>query len=59
MDDEEEEDKIEEVEGDGLTNEVGGFEGLDDVEGEEQGGNYDDTSCEYGSSHFIEQIFTL
>jgi len=33
MDDEEEEDKIEEVEGDGLTNEVGGFEGLDDVEG--------------------------
>jgi hypothetical protein len=55
MDDEEEEDEMEEVEGDGLTNEVQGFETLDNAEG----GNDDDTSCEYGSSHFIEHILTL
>ena len=39
MDDEEEKDKIEEVERDGFTNEVESFEGLDNVEGEKQGGN--------------------
>jgi hypothetical protein len=59
MDDEDEEDGMEEVEGDGLTNEVQGFWDLDNVEGEEHSGNDDDTSCEYGSSHFIEKILTL
>lgn len=46
---------MEEVEEDGLMNEEGSF-----VEGEEQPGGHDDeTSCDYSSSHFIEQILTL
>jgi hypothetical protein len=59
-DDEEGEEEIEEVEGDGLMNEVGGFEGIGNSDSvEREGGNDDDTSCEYGSSHFIERILTL
>ena len=59
MDDEEEDDEIEEIEGDGLMNEVGGFEGFGDVEGEEQSKNNDDILCEYGSLYFIEWILTF
>ena len=60
MDDEEEKDKIEEVETEMVSQiKWSLLKAWTMWKGRSRGEINDDTSCEYGSSHFIEQIFTL